>query len=223
MGDSKYRLQTCFHCGNTGLLKVEHMHRHEFGGPIFDPAGNMIDVELLEIFEWYTLSCPVCNKVSLIEVYNNDCFSDYDPAIETLYPQSTIDFTGVPKNIKTAFESALRVKNIDTAICAIALRRVLEAICKDKGANGNTLEAMIHDMIEKSILPKMFDDACWIIRQLGNSAAHGDNKTFSSHHIEQTINFMQNIILYLYTLPIKIEVLRTTIEAEKNMSRNEPF
>ena len=211
----KYRLQTCYHCGNKGLLKVEHIHRHKHGGPIFDSSGNMVDVELLEIFEWYMLSCPVCNKISLIEEYNDDCIMDFGPFIETLYPQSTIDFTGVPQNIKTAFESALRVKNIDTAICAIALRRVLEAICKDRGAEGNNLEAMINDMIDRGFLPQMFDDACWIIRQLGNSAAHGDNKTFSSRHIEQTIDFMQNIILYLYALPIKIEELRETIETEK--------
>ena len=134
---------------------------------------------------------------------------------KTLYPQSAIDTTGVPENIKTAFESALKVKNIDTAICALALRRVLEAICKDKGAEGKDLEKMIVNMIERSILPAMFDDACWIIRQLGNSAAHADKKVFSMHQVDQTIEFVQNIINYLYTLPVKMQKLRSAIVAEK--------
>lgn len=138
---------------------------------------------------------------------------------KTLYPQSEIDMTGVPENIKTAFESALKVKNIDTAICAMALRRVLEAICKDKGAEGKDLEKMIANMIEHGILPAMFDDACWIIRQLGNSAAHADKKVFSLHQVDQTIEFVQNIINYLYTLPVKMQKLRSDIEAEKKQKQ----
>ena len=120
---------------------------------------------------------------------------------------------------KTAFESALKVKNIDTAICALALRRVLEAICKDKGAEGNSLEKMIANMIDREILPGMFDDACWIIRQLGNSAAHADKKVFSMHQVDQTIEFVQNIINYLYTLPVKMKRLRDAIEAEKQAGK----
>ena len=75
---------------------------------------------------------------------------------------------------------------------------------------------MIKDMISSGTLPPMFDDACWIIRQLGNSAAHADKKTFSSYQVDQTIEFIQSIINYLYSLPRNIKMLRTKIEEEKN-------
>ena len=215
MADKDYKLQTCYHCGNKGLMPIEHMHSHDYGGPEFDSVGNCVGRELEEQFKWYLLSCPVCHKVTLREEYTNECFRDYDTTIETLYPKTTIDYTGVPENIKTAFESALKVKNIDLAICSLALRRVLEAICKEKGANGKTLELMISDMINRGILPQMFDDACWIVRQLGNSAAHVDSAKFTVYQVDQTIDFMQNIISYLYSLPVKMQKMRSTVEAEK--------
>ena len=208
-----FRLQTCFHCGNKGLMTIRHKIQQEYGGLVGDWAGEIVDYEPREVFHWYTLTCPACKKVTLWECFGAE-YLDYTES-KTLYPQSAIDATGVPENIKTAFESALKVKNIDTAICALALRRVLEAICKDKGAEGKDLEKMIANMIERSILPAMFDDACWIIRQLGNSAAHADKKVFSMHQVDQTIEFVQNIINYLYTLPVKMQKLRSAIVAEK--------
>lgn len=212
MEEINYKLQMCYHCGNKGLMHIEHLHSHKYGGPEIDDFGNFISCELEEDFNWYLLSCPVCGKVTLREEYVDEISRDYYTNIETLYPKSTIDYTGVPENIKTAFESALKVKNIDPAICSLALRRVLEAICKEKGAQGKNLEHMIHDMIDKGILPPMFDDACWIVRQLGNSAAHGDNTKFSIYQVDQTIDFMQNIINYLYSLPVKMSKLRKKVE-----------
>ena len=103
-------------------------------------------------------------------------------------------------NIKDAFESALKVKNIDLKICSLALRRVLECICKERDAKGKKLEQMIEDMIDRGILPKMFNDACWIIRQLGNSAAHDEKSKFTIREVDSTVSFMQDIINYLYIL-----------------------
>lgn len=196
-------------------MPIEHIHSHDFGGCIYDELGNVIDCELREHFDWLLLSCPVCKKVTLLEEYNDECSRDYYTSVETLYPQSTIDYTGVPEEIKNAFESAMKVKNIDAAVCSLALRRVLEAICKERGAEGKNLEAMIKNMIDRNILPKMLDDACWIVRQLGNSAAHGDNKCFSLRQVDQTIVFMQNIINYLYALPEKMKEMRSEIQSER--------
>lgn len=209
-----FKLQTCFHCGNKGLLPIEHKHSQEFGGPVFDECGDIVDCDPQEHFDWFLLSCPVCRRVTLRQEYNDEYTRDYYISTETLYPQSSIDYVGVPENIKTAFEAALKVKNIDPAVCALSLRRVLEAICKERGAKGKTLEKMIDNMINRQILPQMFSDACWIIRQLGNSAAHADGRAFSMYQIDQTILFVQNIIDYLYSLPVKMKKLRESIEAE---------
>lgn len=53
---------------------------------------------------------------------------------EYCYPNVSVQSNGVPDRIKDAFDVALKVKNIDSAICLLSFRRVLEAICKDIGA-----------------------------------------------------------------------------------------
>lgn len=112
------------------------------------------------------------------------------------------------------------MKNIDSAICLLSLRRVLEAICKDKGAVGKDLDTMVKDLIAKKLLPDMLDDACWIIRQLGNSAAHADEKVFYKHQVEQTTEFVKAIIDYLYVLPSEIGNLKSRVQNDLNRQKN---
>ena len=216
-----YMLQTCFHCGNQGLLKIEKQYDYSVGGWVYDDFGREIGRDLQEDYIWTMLSCPVCHNVTLYETYSNETYENpytniqsYDTKV--LYPKSTLDYQGVPDNIKTAFESALKVKNIDTAICLLSLRRVLEAICKERGAEGDNLYHMVADLIEKGKLPPMFADACWIVRELGNAAAHADKKVFYLHHVEQTIEFVETMINDLYSLPVKVKALKERVEEEKS-------
>jgi hypothetical protein len=194
-------------------MEVVGEHYHIYGGDILDKHGIVIDRELQERFGWKLLSCSVCKKVTLIENYSNE----YEPNEETdlLYPECNVNYLGVPKEVKTAFESALKVKNIDASVCLLSLRRVLEAICKEQGAKGSSLEVMIKDVLEKGKLPSLMDDACWIIRQLGNDAAHaGDIKVHMSD-VNQTIGFLKTIMQYLYTLPEQMKGLKKKIEKRK--------
>ena len=214
-----YMLQQCYHCGNEGLLKIVGKHQHTYGGPILNKYGEEIDRDMQEYFEWILLSCPVCNKVSLLQIYSNELFNGED--IDLLFPECNVNFIGVPKDIKTAFESALKVKNIDISICLLSLRRVLEAICKDQGAEGKTLVSMIKNMVDDGKLPIILNDACWIIRQLGNDAAHAGKMRVYKSDVEQTIDFLKTIIHYLYTLPVQMEQLKVKIQKRKDNEKTQ--
>ena len=136
MGDANpYRLHTCYHCLNTGLMKILHREIYQ-EYEYWDDIGD--DCTPGDEYTWLLLSCPVCGKLTLFETVDNSygCTTSSN----VIYPICSINCTGVPDNIRTAFESALKVKKIDLAICSLALRRVLEAICKDKNAKGKTLE-----------------------------------------------------------------------------------
>lgn len=210
--NADYKLLTCFHCGNTGNLNIEHLHKHTFGGPIYDENNVVIDYDPLEKYRWILVSCPVCHRVSLFEECDDDLYNE--TFSKYLYPKVNMNLSAVPHNIKTAYEAALKVKNIDSAICLLSLRRVLEAICKDKNAVGNTLEQMIENLIESNAVPKMFEDAFWIIRNLGNSAAHADDRVFYSGQVEIVLRYMTTIIEYLYVLPESIKTTREALERE---------
>ena len=57
----------------------------------------------------------------------------------------------------------------------------------------------------------MFEDACWIIRKLGNETAHGDNVQYFEYEVEQVITYISEIINYLYCLPALTASMRQNI------------
>ena len=211
MNEVEYKLRQCYHCGNTGLMEILYRRGQECGGAIYDEVGQIESYEIRERFKWTLLSCPVCAKLTLLEDYSDECtnFVINEPSV--LYPISSITFEGVPKKVKSAFEAALKVKNIDTEICLLSLRHTLEAICKERGAKGKTLEAMTEDLLNQGILPELMKDACWIIRKLGNGAAHADDQKVYLHEVDQIIRLLETIVEYLYTLPIQMGQLKDKI------------
>jgi len=57
-----------------------------------------------------------------------------------LYPLDQTDPQGLPSNIKSGYQAAQRVRNIDTNAYAVLLGRVLDLICADRNATGDTLD-----------------------------------------------------------------------------------
>lgn len=221
MGNLKEQVHTCFHCGNTGLMNYVGNTYWTYDEVERNSFGEVIYAVQIEHEYWHVFECPVCHKPVLISEY---CFDAQEsmPEIKTEYPTIAVSGDGVPKDIYSAFESAVKTKGIDYSICLLSLRRVLEMICKDKGAEGRDLEKKIDDLIEKKIFPPMIEDACWIIRQMGNDAAHADKIPVYTYDIEQVIGYVATIIDYLYSLPYRVEKMKKKIEERKTgKKRNE--
>lgn len=215
----KNTVHTCFHCGNTGLLKyIGQTSGWKNEDIIEDSHGNIIHCALIEHEDWYVFECPVCNKPVIVSEYNLDV-ADIPPETKTEYPIIAVPPEGVPKDIYSAFESAVRTKGIDFSICLLSLRRVLEMICKEKGATGKFLENKVADLVEKNILPPMIGDACWIIRQMGNDAAHADKIDVYTYEVEQIIGYVATIIDYLYSMPYRVSKMKERIEQRKQPNK----
>lgn len=214
MTEIQGQVHTCFHCGNTGILKYLGKTRCEDSDIQYDETGEVVDYYLIEHENWYVFECPVCNKPVIIREYEFDA-ANLPPEINIAYPSISISPEGVPKEIYVAYEAAVKTKGIDLSICLISLRRVLEMICKDKGAEGSTLEKKIDDLIKKKIFPPMIGDACWIIRQMGNDAAHADKTIVYTYDVDQIIGYVATIIDYLYSLPCRVTKLKMKIQTRK--------
>ena len=218
MGNLKDQVHTCFHCGNTGLMNYVGNTYWTYDEVERNALGDVIYAVQIEHEYWHVFECPVCHKPVLISEY---CFDAQEsmPEIKTEYPTIAVSRDGVPKDIYSAFESAVKTKGIDYSICLLSLRRVLEMICKDKGAEGRDLEKKIDDLIEKKIFPPMIEDACWIIRQMGNDAAHADKIPVYTYDIEQVIGYVATIIDYLYSLPHRVEKMKKKIKTRKEETK----
>lgn len=177
-------------------------------------GDEIVHREVLEHEDWYIFECPVCNRPVIIRQDTFDMV-DYIYRPVTAFPAVLVSTEGVPKEIYSAFEAAIRTKGIDYAICLLSLRRVLEMICKEKGAVGKDLETMIDSLISTGVLSPAFADACWIIRQLGNSAAHADKADIYRYQVEQVIEYVSTIINYLYSMPVRVAKMKGRIEKDK--------
>lgn len=228
MDDKKKQIiAQCYHCGNKGLMNVQYEVNQQFGGDYENEFGDY-QHDFDEHFVWKLLSCPVCHLLTLYQVYTDesmqvDCGDEvrqlYDEKI--LYPENRLKMNGVPNEIASAFESALKIKNIDYNICLISLRRTLEMICNNKNAKGDSLYKKIKNLIEEKIFPKELEEAYFVIKDFGNKGAHGSNISLCQYEIDELIEILYGVIKYLYIMPKQIEKMKKTLEEKSKVNKNE--
>ncbi|MEX3711211.1 DUF4145 domain-containing protein [Cytobacillus horneckiae] len=223
--DKNYKVLTCHHCGNKTAMKNVATHKHEETEDIWDysidpyrPAHNIYFVD-----EWILYLCPVCINVSLEHKYYNseDTELGGQPIIneELIYPTMKIEENNIPKDVAGAYEAALKVRQIDGAICAIAIRRTLEMMCKDKGEEGKNLYSMLKALSDKGVLPPILNDMASVLREVGNAAAHADEEKFSHDLVPSMIDFTKIILDYVYNLPKQIEQIQGRISKKTEEAR----
>jgi hypothetical protein len=142
-------------------------------------------------------------------------FDDFDIYEEAtiLYPHSErLNLHALPKSIRGAYESALRVKNIDEASCVITLRRTLEMVCKDKGATTGQLHQKLNHLKQTGVLPPLMGDISKVIKDIGNMAAHGDQVALDRYLVENLFRFTNKILEYVYILPKEMRRAKQQIE-----------
>lgn len=107
-----------------------------------------------------------------------------------------------------SYIAAVNTVKVDLNVSLVAIRAVLEKICKERGSTRKSLESMLKQMVEKHILPETLDKCSFIIRKLGNAGAHGDDDSLlTKRDVEELIDFIETIMYYIYELPVKIEKL----------------
>jgi Domain of unknown function (DUF4145) len=97
------------------------------------------------------------------------------------FPAGRIEFNvaGVPEKVRNAFDEALTCTANECYVgAAMLIRKTLEAVCEDRSATGDDLNARIRDLQSKVVLPKELFEAMHDLRLLGNDAAHIKAKTY---------------------------------------------
>lgn len=203
-------LAQCRSCGNTGLQNIVAQYNQD----IIDYCDGEPDCTYE--YKWILLECPVCSSISLYQRYTGDHMIDYDGnhyyEEKIIYP-NVKSFPNVPEDIYKSYEAAVKTAKVDLSVSMIAIRAVLEKICKERGTNRKNLESMLKQMVEKNILPDTLDKCGFIIRKMGNNGAHGDNvPMLTTRDVAELIDFLETIMYYIYELPIKVDKLNRKYE-----------
>ncbi|WP_163529273.1 DUF4145 domain-containing protein [Halobacillus ihumii] len=119
----------------------------------------------------------------------------------------------LPKSVKSAYESALKVNKIDEASCLFSLRRTLEMVCKDKGATKGMLHHKLNHLQQEGILPPLMGDISTVIKDLGNMAAHEEELILGGFMVEKVFNFTNKVLEYVYILPNEMKRVQQELEA----------
>lgn len=197
----------CNNCGNETYMDIIGNHNVANEVYEYDQYSDKEYPIFNENTEWKLYLCPICNNVTLIKIYWNSQMQKGPERFEQkeiLYPISSYKNFGVPDKVSSAFNAALKSRHVDHSICLLALRRTLEMVCKEKEINEGMLGNKLKKMVEEGIIPPVLNDASYILKELGNEAAHGDDVTHTKSDVEDMIEFTEYILNYVYVLPYKI-------------------
>ena len=133
------------------------------------------------------------------------------------YPAERLDFdsSGIPPAVAAALEEAVacHAGRCFTA-AGIMVRKTLEELCHDRGANGATLKARIAALGAKITVPQELLEGVDHLRLLGNDAAHIESQTYTQvgqEEVEVALLFAKELLKAVYqysTLLARLKALQ---------------
>ena len=204
----------CGHCGNKadGEVVASYDNIRSYSDNILSWEAGLI---------WELVRCPNCDGINLRLV---DFHTGAEPEIgrraaKILYPSVIESPPGVPSEIDKAYQAALKVRHVDANAFAVSLRRVVEAVCKDREAKGKNLINKLQDLVRKGDLSERLSDIVHGIRKLGNVGAYYDNDLTPAE--ASLLNDLCKALLeYVYTAPELIEQGRLSLKRIENAEKN---
>ena len=196
-------LVICPHCGNTTQHKLRT--RQDF--------TVEIEEDMFDECWWAILQCSTCGQLSLYRDYWDESRKTWTSKL--IYPVPIIAPIEVPGNIQQLFQEAVLVKPLSPSLCAVGIRRCLEAICNDKGATEGTLRGKVKELASKQILPERLVEMMNSSRIIGNIGAHTRSTKVTEDDASVLIDFCSAILEYVYVAPNKIASIQKRLDSLK--------
>ncbi|TAK63642.1 MAG: DUF4145 domain-containing protein [Bacteroidetes bacterium] len=136
------------------------------------------------------------------------------------FPPLRIDFdkTNLPDEILKCLEEAITCHaNQCYTASAIMIRKTLDLLCVDKGANGANLKDKIAKLRAKIIVPDELLEGMDALRLLGNDAAHIEAKAYNDvgkDEVEIGLEFTKEILKAVYQYSALVDKLNSLKKKE---------
>jgi hypothetical protein len=199
----------CGHCQNEGPMEVVSGHStvREYTD---DRSGMRWDAGAV-----YELNqCPACEGVTLRRYYWHSGYMDGgDVGHTVLYPMGEKGLRGLPREIESGYRAAQRVRNIDANAYGVLLGRVLDLVCEDRHASGDTLDKRLKSLADNGEIPARLADLAAGLRKLRNIGAHADIGELTEAELPVLDDLIRAILEYVYSSPLLVR------EAEKRFAR----
>ena len=199
---SKAVVLRCPHCGAIGTFYGQNP------GPGYQFTAELSETKYTMNLGFQSRLCPspTCSRpVFIVEQNGKVAFSA---------PPQTIDFDNlsVPEKIAESLKEAIVCLAVGCfRASALMIRRTLEEICEDKGAQGANLKKKIENLSNYIIVPHALIAAIDQLRMLGNDAAHVEAKTYDTigkNEVEIGIILCKEFIKATYQLDDLVNQLK---------------
>lgn len=160
------------------------------------------------------------NYLGVRKCPNEECkghlffISDASGKIIMTSPSETIPFEkeNIPEKILLAFEEAIICHSNSCFIAAaILIRKTIEEICMDRGAEGKNLKEKLVKLGKEILIPNELLIGMDELRILGNDAAHIDARTYNEigkDEIEVSLEFTKEILKAVYQYESLLQKLK---------------
>lgn len=141
----------------------------------------------------------------------------YNPPTIKFYPGRTAgsrieEHWFLPNRISQIYsEARAAVEGELLIIAGIAIRALLEAICKEVKATGKDLYKKIDDLHVKSLVTKEGVETLHKVRVLGNRAAH-ESEAHSQGQLILALEVVEHILVGTYIIPAKVKTVFKSLE-----------
>ena len=148
-GDPEFTEKTeCAHCGNHTPMEI---HTRMENIREFEHRG----VDWREGFIHEVTKCPACGEYMFRRIrFHDGREPDHGVVgIEVLFPSEPRIPIGLPDKVELAFRAALRVHSIDTNAYAVLLGRVVDEVCRDRNASGDSMFDRLQNLADRNEIP----------------------------------------------------------------------
>ena len=205
----------CGNCVNVsrmdivGAVKESHTATDDYGEPTYEYGTS-----------YFITKCPVCREVNIYRDSWHD-MQEYQEPYDLLYPSQKEFPVGIPGNILSTLKSAEKIKGIDVNAYAILLRRMLELVCIDRSAKGDTLAKMLKDLSDRGEIPGKLVTIAKGIKDLGNVGAHPLAGELCPEEIPILRALSLALLEYIYSAPYLADMAEKQLLAVKSRSKKD--
>jgi hypothetical protein len=195
----------CPHCGNESQQQVNSSYSR------YDPPGSFTNYVLV--------FCDTCKAPLLYQsdpdlagqvnsgrkIARSDGFTLDDKIL--LWPKAGTLHWSVPERIRAVYEEAAAIKRRAPNAFANQIRRALEVLCHDRGANGRTLDASLRQLSANGEIPAPLADMTDVLRLFGNMGSHAAEVAVGPEHV--------------YVAPNRVIEVRAQLDKLRNQSKSD--
>jgi hypothetical protein len=193
------KVKFCPHCGNRSPQKLLH---EQYGSGV---GWSLTDDEEVD-FEvaYFVALCETCDGILVYRAVDEIPDAKHFTACDLVFPQSGELHKSIPVGVAKIYGEAARIKMIAPNAFAVQIRRALEAVCEDRGAQSGNLQKRLKDLSERGEIPTVLAQVSDALRLLGNVGAHATANSIRPWQVYAIDDFFRAIVEYVYVAPSKL-------------------